>query len=307
MIKNEANHYSKSKPEAHPYVDIQRRAHLGYGPTFKENWHEEIQLYYLTSGTGLLRCESEKIDMQSGDIALINSNELHVLESRCMKLSCYVIRIDLASFFSLMPGPRHTKYAELLSQQLICFCHLIRKDPRILHCVRTLIREDEMQNDGFELAIQSSLLELLVLLLRGYVTKIYTKKRFNTRMISLNQLKSVISFMNENFQKSMTVAELADQALMSEAHFCRTFKKIYGETVVNYINLLRVDKAVDLLQSGSLSITEIAMAVGFNDANYFSRVFKRKKGITPQAMRQAFNHSKRALENQRPQGSSIVT
>ncbi|MDD9149809.1 AraC family transcriptional regulator [Sporolactobacillus sp. CQH2019] len=285
MIKSEANHYSKPKPDVHPYVDIQKRVHLGSGPTFKENWHEEFQLYYLTSGTGLLRCDSEQMDMCPGDVALINSNELHVLESRSSSLSCYVIRIDPAAMFSLMPGLSTLKFAVLLSQQLVCFSHLVRGDRQIQSCIRSLIQEDEERRGGFELAVQSSVLELFVLLLRSYVSKIYTKKRFDTRMNSLSRLKSVILYMNEHYQKSLTVAELAGRALMSESHFCRTFKKIYGKTVVNYINSLRIDKAGELLKNSPLNITEIALAVGFNDANYFSRVFKRQKGITPQMMR----------------------
>jgi AraC-like DNA-binding protein len=72
---------------------------------------------------------------------------------------------------------------------------------------------------------------------------------------------------------------------MSEAHFCRTFKKLYGQSVIAHINELRVDKAEQLLQNTPLTITEIAFSVGFNDANYFSRVFRKKRGVSPQQTR----------------------
>ena len=54
-----------------------------------------------------------------------------------------------------------------------------------------------------------------------------------------------------------------------------------GKTVTGYINDIRLKKSIELLRTNTLNITEIAIKCGFNDANYFSRIFKRKFGVSP--------------------------
>ncbi|MDF2911810.1 MAG: AraC family transcriptional regulator [Sporolactobacillus laevolacticus] len=293
-MKNESNYSPKRNPDQHAYLDILKRESLGYGPTFRENWHEEMQFYYVVNGEGRIRCESDIIDLRAGKAALINSNELHIMESVGNKLTYYTIRIDLAALFQDMPDLIRLKYAEQLMQHRIIFNHQIGEEEQVVPLLRKLITEHEVRLPGYELALKSDVLQIFVILIRNHIQKIYTKKRFDLRISSLNQLKSVIAFIHEHYTESITVHDLAERALMSEAHFCRTFKKLYGKTVVAYINTLRVDQAEKLLQNSPLTITEIALNVGFNDANYFSRVFKQQKGITPQIernkIRQTMNH-----------------
>ena len=54
-----------------------------------------------------------------------------------------------------------------------------------------------------------------------------------------------------------------------------------GKTITEYINEVRLKKSIELLKSGNVNITEIAIICGFNDVNYFSRLFKKKYGVSP--------------------------
>ncbi|MCO7175359.1 AraC family transcriptional regulator [Sporolactobacillus kofuensis] len=287
-MKNETKYSPKRNPDRHAYVDIIKRKTTSGGPIFRENWHEEIQFYYLTQGVGTIRCESDIFELHTGGVALMNSNELHFMESKRDVLTCYIIRIDLASLFNDLPDLRLLKDAELLAQQLIVFHHQLSEDTHIVHGIRNLILEHEEHRPGYELAIKSTVLHLIVLLLRAHIRKIYTKEHFDRRLNSLNQMRTTINYIHDHLHSQITVHNLAHRALMSEAHFCRTFKKLYGKPVVSYINALRVDQAEDLLQTSPYTITEIALKVGFNDANYFSRVYKKQKGITPKQTRQSY-------------------
>jgi len=75
--------------------------------------------------------------------------------------------------------------------------------------------------------------------------------------------------------------QLADIACLSVGHFCRIFKKLTGRSAIDYITQLRVEKAALLLRQGEYNIKEIAFATGFNDSNYFTRVFKKYKNTAP--------------------------
>jgi AraC-like DNA-binding protein len=86
---------------------------------------------------------------------------------------------------------------------------------------------------------------------------------------------------------SITVAECADFCNMSKAHFARTFKRTTGQSPVQFMLGIRIDRAKELLDFTDKSIADIAEASGFPDQNYFTRTFKKVTGMTPTRYRNA--------------------
>ena len=80
-------------------------------------------------------------------------------------------------------------------------------------------------------------------------------------------------------------AILCGIATMSEGHFCRTFKEYTLKTPVEYINSLRVARAMELLNSTDMKIVDVAMETGFNNQSYFIGVFSKFVGTTPAKFR----------------------
>nr|WP_223919452.1 helix-turn-helix transcriptional regulator [Clostridium sporogenes] len=70
-------------------------------------------------------------------------------------------------------------------------------------------------------------------------------------------------------------------AHISTYYFCRTFKQMTGKTTTEYINEVRLKRSIKLLKDGNMNITEISINCGFNDVNYFSRLFKKSYGVSP--------------------------
>lgn len=79
----------------------------------------------------------------------------------------------------------------------------------------------------------------------------------------------------------LSIPSLARLCAISETYFRKMFEQSFDMTPLQYINSLRIDHAVDLLTTNEMSIEEIAQRCGFNDAKYFSTVFKKYKGISP--------------------------
>jgi AraC-like DNA-binding protein len=103
------------------------------------------------------------------------------------------------------------------------------------------------------------------------------KRQYNI----LHQLRPVLKYVDQHYNQKITLTELAIMANMSRHHFCRVFKNITGKPPIEYINHLRINAAIELLKEGHLNISEIALTVGFNDSNYFSRLFKKYKKVSP--------------------------
>lgn len=80
---------------------------------------------------------------------------------------------------------------------------------------------------------------------------------------------------------NISIVALAKLCYISETYFRRLFKKVFGVSPQAFISTLRIDTAASLLESGDFSVSDAALAAGFTDAKYFSREFKRQKGVSP--------------------------
>lgn len=95
---------------------------------------------------------------------------------------------------------------------------------------------------------------------------------------------TVIQKLNENIDKRLSVKEIAEACNMSAVGVQKTFSRFAGIGVMEYFNRLKVVKAKELLAEGS-SVKEVALKLGFYDPNYFSTVFKRIEGTTPESFK----------------------
>lgn len=284
-MKDYSTYYYKKMPDENFFVDIIEAKHNEPGPIIDTHWHEHLQFFYFTRGKALLRCNCKQIEIIAGDLAIINSNELHYHESLCDDLFCYIIRVDLTFLFSNQIDSCQTKFMTPLSQNLILFNNLVRNDEKVTNCINKIITEYFSKDIGYELAIKSYIYELIVFLIRKHINKIYTQKEFASRIINLKRFNKLIKYIEDNYTEQLTIETLASIANMSSYHFCRLFKQTTGKSAIDYINSLRIEKAVLLLQQGDYNITEIALACGFNDTNYFSRLFKKYKNLSPSQIR----------------------
>lgn len=102
-----------------------------------------------------------------------------------------------------------------------------------------------------------------------------------------NTIQTAVRFIDRNYDKEyINVEELAKMCGITSTHFTRVFKGIYMTTPIKYINKLRVDRAVELLEHTNLTVNEIAEQTGFSDPSYLSKTFKKLLGKSPLHYRQ---------------------
>jgi transcriptional regulator GlxA family with amidase domain len=90
------------------------------------------------------------------------------------------------------------------------------------------------------------------------------------------------------YQQNISVDALANTVCMSKRNFNRRFRSATGESVVTYIQLIRVEAAKKLLEQGSSSFDNISVEIGYENVSFFRRVFKRTTGLSPTAYRKKF-------------------
>ncbi|MCP8686542.1 GlxA family transcriptional regulator [Marinobacterium sedimentorum] len=102
------------------------------------------------------------------------------------------------------------------------------------------------------------------------------------------KIRQIQEYMEENFSTSFTVDEVAQHAGMSTRNFTRRFKQATGEAPLNYLHKLRVNCAKTLLETDFISVQQVCFDVGYEDAPFFRRIFKRYTGLTPSDYKQRF-------------------
>lgn len=114
------------------------------------------------------------------------------------------------------------------------------------------------------------------------------RKKFlpeNEGISTLELCRRAQNFLKENYAEDVSLEELSHQLGISQSYLSRSFKKEIGENLIDYLTRIRTDAAVDLLKSG-LRTADVAAAVGIPDPKYFSRVFKKVKGMSPSDYRE---------------------
>lgn len=101
------------------------------------------------------------------------------------------------------------------------------------------------------------------------------------KRMNLEIFEKAIEYINENFSKEITLEDVSEHIHISSYYFSHAFKKYIGMTFIEYLTRIRIKKAKKLLLTTDLNIGEVGKQVGYDDHNYFSRVFKNLEGIPP--------------------------
>ncbi|MCE5287271.1 MAG: AraC family transcriptional regulator [Pelosinus sp.] len=253
-------------------------------PMFQNHWHEQMQIIYFEKGEATILCNAISYTLKAGDILIINCNEIHYGMTHHGNLIFHIIKPGFNFLASSQEDWCQTKYIAPLMQGHLVFQNQISADTALSAIIQKVIAEFNTQNIGFELIIKSYIYQILVYLLRHY-QKGSAPSAQERQQKTLYQLRSALDFIDKHYTENIHLCQLASLANMSSQHFCRLFKGLTGKSPIDYINSLRIDKAVTLLTEDHLNISEIAQAVGFDDSNYFSRIFRKYKKISPTTLK----------------------
>jgi two-component system, response regulator YesN len=98
-------------------------------------------------------------------------------------------------------------------------------------------------------------------------------------------IRRAIEYIRMNLNQDLSLDSISGSLNLNSYELSRQFKKETGKNITEYINNRRINEALYILENDNISITDVAFTVGFNDVNYFTKVFKKLKGITPSEYR----------------------
>lgn len=266
-----------------PYFPVQRyitKIEEEY-PAVTTHWHEEAELTVILKGRCRYQIDLVEYEAEEGDILFVPPLVLHAIRKKAeeeMISETYVFHLNFLGGNST--DICAARYLTPIIRQEIRLPHKITKEHPVYVSLKRVFDQIRSVYDsnitGYEIAIKSFLLQAIFLLLQ------YSEKFTKQEMGEYSEkLKSVLDYIETHIEETISIEELSKVCYFSEYHFMRFFKKHMNMTCIEYINNLRLEKAVEAFEAGNTSILEVSLSVGFHNLSYFHRAFKKKYGMTP--------------------------
>ena len=241
------------------------------------NWHENIEVLLMVEGQGTLQYERKEYAVEPGEIYVINSGAVHHITSGT-GLSYQYLIID-------------QKFCEANGIAIGGYRFQERvRDPEtvgILAQISDAYRQvTENQSPLAAANMRRWVLTLLIdLCTKHTCPESHPAERKNA---ARENVKKMISYINNNYDRQITLEEMAAHVGFNKFYLTREFKKYTGQTPFTYLNILRCKKARLCILNG-MTVTEAAYESGFDTLSYFSRTYHKLMGHSPSEIKMQEN------------------
>lgn len=244
------------------HIDLERTR---YKNSKEKNWHKDIEIQLCTSGSGEVLIDGHNFNFKENDIAVINSDLIHYTGTKeCIKYTCLIIDIDFCSQIGINCN-------EFVFDPLV-------KSQKIINLFNELTKAYSDDNTILKIAkCNSIIIQILIELAENHSIngnmKICQDKSFD-------KVKDTIKYIRKNFDKKISLDNISQNMHVNKYTLCHDFKRATSQTVVQYTNNYRCQKAINFLEKG-YSVTEAASLCGFENASFFTKTFKKYMGVLP--------------------------
>ena len=232
------------------------------------HYHITFELYYLVQGEREYFIEDRFLRMGDGDFLIIPPGLLHRTAGR----GADRVLIQFSENFLLRYLTKEALELLRLEEKPFLF-HPSKEDKSFFEeTIDALLKHSEDESRAFY---------LFELLFRMRFSKNdYTERKCNDQRIS-----EIVQYINKNYGRISGIEQIAETFYLSKFYLCRLFARELGVSLIAYLNMIKIRAACAMLEANKLTLTEIAMACGFNSSSYFCKVFKREVGISPKIYR----------------------
>lgn len=242
--------------------------------------HDWPEMTYILSGRCKYRIEGEEYILETGDLLIANPGVKHqylILDAKESPVEFYI-------------GFRGCHFRNMPQDSI-----LLNDGGHILHCKAEL--RQELNRICYDMAAEykgnkagvyfmqrAYMTQMLLFIIRECMEKLnpmqsgYIFKSNNRNYV----VKKIISYLNENYNEKISLDQIAHNMYLSPVYISKLFKEETGESPINYLIKIRLEKAKEILEKPeSGSVKSIAKRVGYDDVYYFSKLFKKYYGMAP--------------------------
>lgn len=233
--------------------------------------HNYVELFYVVGGKGQFLIEDRLYPVNANNLVIVNPNVTHTEVSHKANPLEYIV-LGIEGLELSIGGNSNGR-----------FCLLdYRGTVDILSSLRSILREMEAQQPGYEDICQAYMEILIVRLMRQTTL---TAPVIPSVTAVNHQCAMIRRYIDVHFKEPLNLDLLANEAHVNKFYLSHAFKREYGISPINYMLSRRIEESKYLLLETDLSLSQISHTLGFSSASYFSQSFRRSEGISPMEFR----------------------
>ena len=252
--------------------------------SMEPNRHENYEMVYMKKGFALFEISGQPISLGPNDIVIIKPMQYHKFMVKSEN-GCEFIVLNF-KFENKING----EYSEIPLEDFLNFVSSRETGPyialkvsqknEIIVLLNRILKERQSSEPGSEFLNYLLVLELFVLLSRAL--KMEWENSIKSKSQKLKELINIsINFIHNNFERDISLGDIAKFVFLSPSYFTRAFKEETGLSPINFLLKVRIERAKELLTETGSKISDIALSVGFSNQQRFNEMFKKYTNLTP--------------------------
>jgi len=251
------------------------------------------EITYIISGEGFVCTDSKLMKASPGDVFLTRKGQMHSIKSdKQSVMRYYYLAFDFNSFSDQKPY-------SVLKDLFLIKSDIREKDNLEIDNPFSKLMSEMYYVSDYSNEMANSYIEQVLLL----VCRLYRHNRA-TPYVPIKTIKpvgytvySVIRHINENIYNIDSIGQMSKDLGYCDSYLSRVFKEKMGTTLQAYITMKKMEKAVEMIERGDFTITEIALRLHFESLQSFSKSFRRTIGISPMEYRREYNKKQNEAGN----------
>lgn len=244
----------------------------------KPHIHREMEMGFVLDGSGVMNVGNRKIKIQKDSMFFINANSVHEIVTTGMS-SVRVVYLQISNHFcqdymrifrnleivqndlnSVLSDEKNRELRELFLNVL--FGYLDNSELSLLFCLEAICR-------------------LFRWLLGNVAYRHYDESTYRSMKRKMTRLMRIIEYIDAHYSERLLLSDIARTEGLSETYLSHFIRQNLNMSFQEYLNHLRLEKAVQQVLWGNMTLTDISLDCGFSDIKYMNRLFQKQFGCLP--------------------------
>ena len=241
--------------------------------------HDYAELAYVLSGQCKYRIDNKLYNISEGDLVIINPLVKHqlLINNHDNPVTLAIVGFTDVQFVNYAPN----------EVPLPDGCPVVHAEgefrQKLFKLYTSMDAENAVYRSGRYYMLKTYLMQILLYWVREQTEPVEIKTGFSLKSVNKKYVvEQIMEYFEDHYAEKISLDQIADNMYLSTAYVSKIFKSETGNTPIRHLIDIRLERAKGLLEKGwDGSIQEIAMEVGYDDAYHFSKLFKKRYGVSP--------------------------